>query len=260
MKQCTIFYSWQSENKDSREYVEKSINDAIEYMNERSNQQITARIDRDTKGKLGSPNIPKTIEEKINKCDIFIADLSVIHEVNGKKQINQNVMYETGYAIAKLGDNYCILLHNSDSCEPKDLPFDIAQRRLLIYSKNSANLKTKLLEVLPMYAENTILHKKIQETSEEELSAWEKEILQLFKSIKGEKRLIISKAGAIGFAAGQRDKNIQQKISRHNDPQEIRAAFTDLVDKKYLECYYAPNGTAPNYSLLQKGYNYIYKN
>lgn len=256
MSEVIIFYSWQADDKNSRNYISKVLNDVVDYINRNSTDGTLAKIEKDTKGKIGSPNIPNTIEEKIRNCDIFIADLSVISEFDGKKQINQNVMYETGYAISAIGDAYCILLHNTDSCEPKDLPFDIAQRRLLTYSRKNNNLKEALLNALALSLENAKLH-KIVVSNDTSLSAWEQDILALFKSIKGEKRIIVSRVGLLNFGIyGDHDVSLTNKMSGHSDPQEIRAAFQCLVDDGYLELFYSDRG-APNYRLLQKGYDYL---
>ena len=257
MDKITIFYSWQSENKTIKNYITDTLAGVVNYINDNSGKEFTVEVDKDTAKKLGSPNIPKTIEEKIDSCDIYIADMSIVGEIKQKKLINQNVMYETGYAIARKGDSHCILLQNSDDCIPNELPFDIAQRRLLIYSGKDKNLKQKLLEILPIYVENARLMRKSHLNEEADIKGWSIDILNLFKSIEGEKRIIVSKAGCIRINVfGLYNDDIYKKLTSHQDPQEIRAAIRDLVEKDYLEEFFGSSGT-PNYRLLQKGYDYI---
>lgn len=87
----------------------------------------------------GVDNIWFAIMEEIEKCDIFIADLSqdpcfkrydfppqVI-----KNSANSNVVTEAGYAMA-LKKNMIILSNNSDS-----LPFDFKIKLALIYSSDT---------------------------------------------------------------------------------------------------------------------------
>lgn len=252
-----VFYSWQNDDKKSKNYISKTLKEALEYINNQSDDGNIAEIDRDTQGIPGSPNIPSTIEEKISSSQIYIGDISVIANYNNKAQINQNVMYETGYAIAKLGDRYCILLHNSDNCEAKDLPFDISHRRLLIYSRKNKTLKDKLLEILPIYIENARLKTSENQRNEQELNTWETKILELFGSMSGEKRMIVSKAGETRMAmASPYDIDLETEIREHEDPQEIRASFKHLEELGFIDSF-TNNSGSQNYRLQQKGYNYL---
>lgn len=40
---------------------------------------INVEVDRDTKNELGSPDIVNTIFAKIDECDLFVADISIIN-------------------------------------------------------------------------------------------------------------------------------------------------------------------------------------
>lgn len=106
----TIFYSWQSDYNENNH--RKIINDAIKKAAKKFfDGEII--IDRDTIGHSGSPDILEVLIEKIEKCDIFIADVTIINKnYQGKKVPNPNVMFELGYATALLKKNYTILLYN----------------------------------------------------------------------------------------------------------------------------------------------------
>lgn len=123
-----IFYSWQSDlpNKGNRSFIEGSIKKAIKLSKVSVNSKLCVDYDRDTKGVSGSPDICETIFNKIDKCDIFISDISIINkEVEGRKTPNPNVLIELGYAARVLGWEKIICLYNIKYGEVGDLPFDL---------------------------------------------------------------------------------------------------------------------------------------
>ena len=75
-KSFKIFYSWQSDltGNRTRYVIEEAINETAAFLRD----TITVIPDRDTKGKTGSPNIEETIFKKIDDCDLFIADVSIV--------------------------------------------------------------------------------------------------------------------------------------------------------------------------------------
>lgn len=95
-----VFYSWQSDliGKDTRNFIGEVIKNAVKFLS----NTVTVIPDRDTQGELGSPNIETTIFQKIDECDLFIADLSIVCEYedssgNKKYAPNPNVLIELGY-------------------------------------------------------------------------------------------------------------------------------------------------------------------
>lgn len=128
---CTIFYSWQSDIKESRNFI----SDCLEKLEKRLSHLMLCNIDRDTKGLAGAPDIGDSIYEKIDVADIFIADVTIINkDFQGRKTPNPNVMIELGYAIKALGWDRIILLYNRDYGDVEELPFDINHRRMTAYS------------------------------------------------------------------------------------------------------------------------------
>jgi hypothetical protein len=77
----TVFFSWQSDlpNSTNRGFIEKALKDAAEKLNKNETIDVDTIIDRDIKDVSGSPNIIDTILGKIDKCDLFVADLSIIN-------------------------------------------------------------------------------------------------------------------------------------------------------------------------------------
>lgn len=138
-----IFYSWQSDlpGNTTRNIIQNSIDDVVKLLR----GTVSVSADRDTKGEYGSPDIAQTIFSKIDDCDIFIADVSVINKYysvddDGNKidaiklSPNPNVLLELGYAAGVVSWENIICIINTDYGEPSDLPFDIAHRRLTPYS------------------------------------------------------------------------------------------------------------------------------
>ena len=62
-----IFYSWQSDlpNKTNRGFIEEALEKAVKSIRSDNTIEVELVIDRDTKDIPGSPDISKTILEKI---------------------------------------------------------------------------------------------------------------------------------------------------------------------------------------------------
>lgn len=149
-----IFYSWQSDlpGSENRYFIQECIEKAASTMR----NVINVEVDRDTKNELGSPDIVNTIFAKIDECDLFVADISIINSAfkddpNARMTPNPNVMLELGYAACKLGWDRVICLFNSDISEIDSLPFDIRQRRITPYSiklKGKAAERNRIADIL----------------------------------------------------------------------------------------------------------------
>lgn len=137
--ECLLFLSWQSDRKDCRKFVNK----VVEKLSKNISELVTVLVDRDTMNVPGSPDIGDTIFEKIDKCDLFIADITLINdEASGYRRTpNPNVMIELGYAIKTLGWERIILLQCKDYGDVEELPFDINHRRICSFSIES-DIKT----------------------------------------------------------------------------------------------------------------------
>ncbi len=126
-KECLMFLSWQSDRKDCRNFVVS----ALEMLSKKESL-LTITIDRDTLNVPGSPDIGDTIFEKIDRCDLFVADLTLINdrESHFRRTPNPNVLIELGYAIKTLGWERILLLQCIDYGDVEELPFDINHRRI----------------------------------------------------------------------------------------------------------------------------------
>lgn len=140
-----IFFSWQSDVPRNKGYIDKKIKAAkaeILAMPEMAGVEI--EYDHSTMNRSGSPDIVDTIHEKINVCDVFIADVTPITSIDTRdadreKLIpNPNVMTEAGFALKAIGNKRIILLMREDTGRIDDLPFDIRHRRVTLFPNDPA--------------------------------------------------------------------------------------------------------------------------
>lgn len=132
----TIFYSWQSDlpNNSNRGFIYSCLEKALKEVYK--NNEIISEffIESDSRGDEGTPDLVSSIFSKIDSCDIFIADISIINEeANTRKTPNPNVLIELGYACSKIGWEKTICVFNSDYGNIEKLPFDIRNRKPIIY-------------------------------------------------------------------------------------------------------------------------------
>lgn len=152
-----IFYSWQSDlqNTTNRNFIESALEKAIG----EASQELAVPfcLDKDTTNRTGSPDIAKTILEKIDDCFIFVADVSIITEPckTSKKTSNPNVLFELGYAQGVLGEENIVMVFNNAFGNIEDLPFDLRGKRIMQYRCHTempdiekANAKSDLMKQL----------------------------------------------------------------------------------------------------------------
>lgn len=168
MSELTIFYSWQSDlPKDSNSNAIRCCIQEASASIEKENPDNQILIDEATRGKSGSPDIPSVIFDKIQNCDIYVADISIISSKRAnKKTPNPNVLIELGFAIKSIGWDRIILLFNKYYGKvPDDLPFDISKHRVTPFSiknKDDKNgygqLKSDLIKNFKSIIDNNPTH------------------------------------------------------------------------------------------------------
>lgn len=154
--QIVVFYSWQSDlnKKTNHFFINSALKDALKKVGKKAKNEfeLDIRLDSDTKNLPGAPEISKEILDKIEICDIFIADVSIAipKTKSSRPSPNPNVLIELGYAICKIGWDKIILVFNDSSGEfPSDLPFDIRGHRTARYSfKGESDNKKQEIEKL----------------------------------------------------------------------------------------------------------------
>lgn len=133
---CTIFYSWQSDlpGNVNRYFILDALKRAVSILRKDEGIKVEPRVDHDTSGVAGSPDIVATILSKIDNSQIFVCDVSVINPDSvDRKTPNPNVLVELGYAISKLGLSRIIMVMNTNYGNPEDLPFDLKTKRQTVY-------------------------------------------------------------------------------------------------------------------------------
>ncbi|MEZ5015923.1 MAG: hypothetical protein R2800_02650 [Flavipsychrobacter sp.] len=150
-----IFYSWQSDlpNSTNRSFIERCLKRAIEELRNEDEIHLDIAVDRDTQGVSGTPEITESIFSKIDDCDLFVADISIINSGTDKRPCpNPNVLVELGYAAKTLNWNNIICVYNTAYGNIGDLPFDLRGRRSAYYElkvgENKNNASRQLVNVI----------------------------------------------------------------------------------------------------------------
>jgi len=261
MNDTTIFYSWQSDHKNTKNLINKSLISAIKDLAGNNTLEKAPRLDKDTQGVVGSPNVVSIIKNKIDSCGIFVADVSIVDESKGgRKLVNQNVMFELGYAIAKHSELNVVMLFNTDLGDPKDLPFDISHHRVLQFSandddKNGTKLKGKLVGALTAHL-NSLTEQEVLQV-EQTLDNIQLLIMKVFASMTDDKRILVSATmgGPTLHPMSTIDDDLLKQLTQ-TDTQEVVANLDDLVNVGILAVSYGDRGT-PNYKLAKQGFEII---
>ncbi len=132
----TLFFSWQSDldKRTNRNFIHRCLEKAAAQLNSEPEVEDAPRdaivVDQDTQGVMGHPDIVQTILSKIDACEVFIPDFSLVGSTeNGKKCPNPNVMIEYGYALKSLGFEKILPIMNTAYGSFEDLPFDLRNKR-----------------------------------------------------------------------------------------------------------------------------------
>ncbi len=131
-----IFYSWKSgHEKLNRYFIKDSLERAAKILGRELELELeeAPRVDEATAGVAGWPDIITTILQKIEQCDVLVADLTNADPATDRMSPNPNVMFELGYAFAKLDHAMIVIVMNAAFFPPgkgiADMPFDIRGRR-----------------------------------------------------------------------------------------------------------------------------------
>ena len=149
----TIFYSWQSDlpSRKNRTLIESCLKKAVKLLKDEVKEVSEFSIDSDSRNDIGTPDLSQSIFDKIDKCDIFIADISIINpESIYRKTPNPNVLFELGFATKSVGWTNIICIFNSEYGNVELLPFDIRSRKPIIYNthKEQSEKKEILTKIL----------------------------------------------------------------------------------------------------------------
>jgi len=157
----SIFYSWQSDlpNNKNRTLINNCINKAIKQLLESCPRVTEVTLEMDSRNESGTPDLIESIFTKIDKCDIFIADISIVNSRPQKRLTpNPNVLLELGYAAKTIGWSKIICIFNMEFAQIEDLPFDIRSRKPLTYNTtgNMPTTRKLLLKLLTSSIEEIV--------------------------------------------------------------------------------------------------------
>ena len=169
----SVFYSWQSEAPESinRYFIRDALKKAMGVIQREYALEERPKIDHDTKGIPGVPDIVHTIFSKIEVSSAFVGDVSFTSQsTEGRRCANANVLIELGFALHSLGDKRLILVMNDAFGSPEgQMPFNLAARRWPITftlpsdadektrKQVSSDLISKLSDALKVMADIVIL-------------------------------------------------------------------------------------------------------
>jgi len=195
--QPTIFYSWQSDDNETKKYISKNLAKVLKDVDTSTDTELSPRKDQDTQGTVGAVSIAETILQKIDTCSIFLADVTIVGSLKDKRQVNQNVMFELGYAAKSLKFQNIIMVANVDNGHIDELPFDIRNRRVIAFSLKD-DPDGKLFRATLKYAVQLHLEQIIKELSGDELSEQKAALISAAEHGKPTKR-IAEKYGRVLF-------------------------------------------------------------
>ena len=136
----TVFFSWQSDLSETRNIIRTALDRAVRNLNRTIVLEEVLRVDEDTVGVAGWPEITSAILDKIERCEVFVADITPINGPHSDFRLtpNPNVLFELGYALATgMGRKRIICIVNASYLpggDLKELPFDVRGSRPLSFS------------------------------------------------------------------------------------------------------------------------------
>jgi hypothetical protein len=130
-----IFWSWQSDTPGviGRYLVRDALKHAVEKLRQAQEIEDATRenlhLDQDIQGVTGSPDLARTIFDKITKSEVFVADVTIVGKTSeGDRLVNSNVAIELGYALHACTDARTVLVLNRHYGTYEDLPFDLRHK------------------------------------------------------------------------------------------------------------------------------------
>ena len=140
MKHYRLFQAWQSNDKEYTKFITDTVKKVAKLQKAKGVDIEIVRYP--AQDEAGSPDVVDKLWEQIENCDLFIGDISAVHE-NGDP--NPNVVYEAGIADAVLGERRVILVCSLDT-DIEKLPFDINHKRVSPLKAGDKNAAAKLNE------------------------------------------------------------------------------------------------------------------
>ncbi|HVA46700.1 MAG TPA: hypothetical protein VNH11_10085 [Pirellulales bacterium] len=135
-----VFYAWQSDRPErvNRYLIRDAAAAACERITKDNSGGFVVSLDSDTQGVGGMCDIPQTILDKIDRCQVFLPDLTFVGATQDTSEpqliSNPNVLFELGYAVRSKGFGRVLAVMNEFYGGPKDQMFDVKRRWAIRYS------------------------------------------------------------------------------------------------------------------------------
>lgn len=144
--QYRIFYSWQSDNTQAKEVLQRALDDIKDQL---KGEGVFVSIEHGG-GCSQFISIEDSVRIKIRRSDIFVGDVTPVGNVSlkGKLLPNANVMYEMGVATECMTANRILAVAMKGDWKVEDMPFDFSHYTMLLYNPNKdfQKLKNRILE------------------------------------------------------------------------------------------------------------------
>ena len=225
----TVFFSWQSDSprKANRDLIHDAAADAISRIASGLRLDDAPRLDHDTLGVAGVPGIGETILGKIDRCGVFLADVSLVGRTTrtdkpAKLMPNSNILIELGYAAARIGWERLILVVNTAFGPVDALPFDLKFRRFpLAYIVGDDRSELE--------AQQARLSTDIELALLTALSAEHELVFNVLRKLDGiTRRLMVKHATAAAFW--------ETDIQDHQLPGHRDLSIRRLLELEIIEC------------------------
>jgi len=144
-----VFFAWQSEFKPARNILSEVVSAAIRQLNADDRLLRAITLVEATEPGEGALRIDVSLPEKIRDADYFIGDLTPVYSYGSRLRVNENVLIETGFALASKPESRIILLAMRGREVPGDgsvnpqPAFDIRHVRRLEFS-DKPSIRKKL--------------------------------------------------------------------------------------------------------------------
>jgi hypothetical protein len=132
----SLFFAWQSDSPldDNKHLIRDAAREAVKRVSADADVEESPRLDHDTKGLSGTPEVASTIFSKIEQAGMFLGDVTFVGSSRSsdgreKKLPNMNVAIEMGYAGRAVGWERIILVMNRAYGDADEQVFDIKHRR-----------------------------------------------------------------------------------------------------------------------------------
>lgn len=221
MNEISVFYSWQSDRpaKNTRNLIEAALKKALKKVSRKL--QVALVLDQDARGESGSPNIALTIQFKIRRAAVFVADLTFVAERAREGRLpNGCVSVEWGWAEMALGSGSLIGVMNSFYGGPGELPIDIRENLVRAVFDTSESADAEALKTSRSYLADRLTDEVERSIRDRFFRGFHQSAPQLAKWL-----VDASSDGA------SRDRYTSADLARRVgvSPEEARAVMEDLV-------------------------------